>query len=210
MADIAFTEIQQDAIVELVNMGIGKAAEALSQIIHDEVHLSVPHIEFVHHNELLDHIKKIDNKTPSAVMQKFVGDFTGNATLIFPESSGMTLVRQMLRGTVNDENIGALEEEALLEIGNIILNACFGQLGNLLSTDLDGALPDYLRSSPEEVLERTEMAANVLVDGQTMLLQVDFSLDDNKTQGFVMFTMNVDSLSTFIEKVDVYLKKLFG
>jgi len=210
MEDLAFTDIQEDAIVELVNMGIGKAAEALSQIIHDEVHLSVPHIEFVHHNDLLDYIKKIDNETPSAIMQKFVGDFTGNATLIFPESSGMSLVRQMLKGKVNDENIGALEEEALMEIGNIILNACFGQLGNLLSTDLDGGLPDYLRSSPEEILNRTETAADVVDDGQTMLLQVDFSLDDNKTKGVVMFTMNVDSLSTFRDKVDIYLKKLFG
>jgi len=210
MSDLAFTDLQQDAIVELVNMGMGKAAEALSQIIHDKVHLSVPHVEFVHHQELLDYIKAIDDETPSAIMQKFTGDFSGNAILIFPESSGMSLVRQMLQGMINPDNIQDLEEEALMEIGNIILNACFGQLGNLLSTDLDGALPNYLRSSPKEILNQTEMAAQVTDDGQTMLIQVDFSFNDNKTKGFVMFTMNVDSLETFISKVDIYLKKLFG
>jgi len=210
MSDIIFTELQQDAIVELVNMGIGKAAEALSQIIHDEVHLSVPHIEFVHHDDLLEYMRKIDNQTPSAVMQTFTGDFSGSATLIFPGSSGMSLVRQMLQGTINPEGMEELEEEALTEIGNIILNACFGQLGNLLSTDLDGALPSYLRSSAEEILDQTEMAAHVADDGQTMLLQVDFSLNDNETKGFVMFTMNVDSLVTFRDKVDLYLNKIFG
>jgi len=210
MPNTTFTEIQQDAVVELVNIGVGKAAEALSLIIRDEILLSVPNIEFINHQNLLEYIKGIDGKTPSVIMQKFTGDFSGNSMLIFPESSGMSLVRQMLQGTVNSDSIEELEEEALMEIGNIILNACFGQLGNLLSTDLDSSLPSYLRSSAEDILAQTEKEIDVETFGQTMLLQVDFSLDDNKTKGFVMFTMDVESLVTFKEKVDGYLEKLFG
>ncbi len=210
MSNISFSELQQDAIVELVNMGIGKAAEALSQIIHDEVLLSVPNIEFVDYDKLVDYMKGIDDQTPSAIMQKFTGDFSGNAMLIFPETSGLSLVRQMLRDTVSSDNIGDLEEEALTEIGNIILNACFGQLGNLLSTDLDGALPSYVRSSVEDILNEGDVDAEINGKGQTMLLQVDFSLRDSQTKGFVMFTMDVDSLTTFKQKVDSYLKKILG
>jgi len=205
-----FTEMQQDAVIELVNMGIGKAAEALSQIIREEILLSVPNIEFVNDEDLLDYMNKIDSKTPSVVMQKFTGDFSGNSMLIFPESSGMSLVKQMLKGTVNDNNIGSFEEEALIEIGNIVLNACFGQLGNLLSTGLDGALPSYLRSSPEDILQQTKKEAGAEEDGQTMLLQVNFSLHDSKTQGFLMFTMDVNSVVTFKEKIDGYLAKILG
>ncbi|MCP3672936.1 MAG: chemotaxis protein CheC [Gammaproteobacteria bacterium] len=210
MTVTSFTELQEDAILELVNMGIGKAAEALSQIIQDEVLLSVPNIEFVNHDNLIKYMKDIDSDEPSAVMQKFSGDFCGNALLIFPEKSGMSLVRQMLRDTVNSESISDLEEEALMEIGNIILNACFGQLGNLLSTDLDGALPDYMHSQVEDIVERIEQEIGTHHQALTMLLQVYFSLPNSKTKGFVMFTMDVESLATFKQKVDAYLENLFG
>ena len=130
--------------------------------------------------------------------------------LIFPENGGMSLVRQMLQNTVESDNISEFEEEALLEIGNIILNACFGQLGNLLTTDLDGALPIYLRASAESILSEATVYVGDAKPSQTMLLQVDFSLRNSQTKGFVLFTMDVNSLETFKHKVDEYLHKIFG
>lgn len=210
MSKTSFTELQRDAIIELVNMGIGKAAESLSQIIQDEVILSVPSVEFVDDDNLLNYVKQIDKNTPSAIMQKFTGDFCGNSMLIFPENGGMGLVRQMLQNTVESESISEFEEEALLEIGNIILNACFGQLGNLLSTDLDGELPIYIRAPAETILNEAVDYVGDTKPSQTMLLQVDFSLRNSQTKGFVLFTMDVDSLETFKRKVDEYLQKIFA
>ncbi len=209
MSVIKFSELQQDAIVELVNLGIGKAAKALSDIIREEVILSVPEIKFVNYDDLLQHMKDIDGDTPAAVTQSFSGDFSGKAMLLFPEQSGISLVKQMLRGSVTDDNIASLEEEALMEIGNIILNACFGQIGNLLSTDLDGSLPHYLKSSVEVILNEVEGESATLHESQTLLLQVDFSLHESKTKGFVIFAMDVSSLSIFKQKIDQYLQKIF-
>ncbi len=130
MSEISFTALQKDAIIELVNIGIGTAAEALSQMVNEEIILSIPDVQFISHEKLFDYMTNIDANTPTVVMQKFNGDFSGNGLLVFPGDSGTTIVRQMLRNSVGLCENKELEEEALLEIGNIILNACFGQLGN--------------------------------------------------------------------------------
>jgi len=210
MADIEFNDLQKDAIIELINLGIGRAADALAQMISEEVHLSVPNVEFINYSDLPSHLRTIDDHKPSVIMQQFNGDFSGNALLLFPESSGMSLVRAMLRDTVSDDQISDLEEEALMEIGNIILNACFGQLADLLSTRLDGEVPSYLRENVDIVLEKSSGRKNKEEITQVMLLQVDFSLSQSETKGFVVFIMDVASMEAFKLKVEAYLKKLFG
>ncbi len=91
MAQIEFSELQKDAVIELINMGIGRAADALAQMINEEVQLSVPNVEFINYSELSAHLSSIDDNEPSVISQQFNGDFSGNALLLFPESSGMSL-----------------------------------------------------------------------------------------------------------------------
>lgn len=210
MSKTEFNDIQKDAIVELINIGIGRAAEALAQIVSEEVQLAVPNVEFIDYGELGIHLRAIDNDEPSVIMQKFNGEFSGNALLLFPETSGMSLVRAMLRDTVSDDQISDLEEEALMEIGNIILNACFGQLADLLSTRLDGEVPNYLHESVDGVLKKSCSSPGHEEAMQVMLLQVDFSLAASDTKGFVVFIMDVASMETFKVKIEAYLKTLFG
>ena len=42
-----FSPDEHDLIVELMNLGVGRAAHALSQLVNDEVLLSVPRLEFI-------------------------------------------------------------------------------------------------------------------------------------------------------------------
>ena len=42
----------------------------------------------------------------------------------------MDIVREVMQGTVALDSMGELEQEALTEIGNVILNACIGGLAN--------------------------------------------------------------------------------
>ncbi len=210
MSAVTFNEIQKDAIIELINLGIGRAADALAQMIKEEVLLSVPDIEFVKYSQLGDYLSTIDNQQPSVVMQEFKGEFNGNALLVFPESSGMSLVRQMLTETVSDDEISELEEEALIEIGNIILNACFGQVADLLSTRLNGEIPVFINRDIDTILAEEKSIKSDKDNTYIMLLQVDFSMKSSNTRGFVIFIMDVISMNIFKQKIEAYLKKVLG
>ena len=211
MVALGFSELEKDATIELINQGIGRAADALARMIKEEVHLSVPNIDFVGFDQLGEHLKTIDSDQPSVIFQHFKGDFSGNALLVFPEECGLLLVRQMLADTSIDENISELEEDALLEIGNIILNACFGQLAELLSTRLDCDIPLFIHTDIAEALEQVKIESKKLCDDQfIMLLQVDFLVQSIEMNGFVAFIMDQNSMDVFKSKVETYLKNLFN
>lgn len=207
----SFSEIEQDATVELVNLGIGRAADALAKLIKEEVHLSVPSIEMIGFEKLGSHLRQIDCRSPTVVMQHFYGSFNGDALLVFPEDCGMHLVRQMLQDTISTENVEGLEDDAILEIGNIILNACFGQLAELLVTRLDCDVPIYIHTNVDGALRKINSITKSENENQTvMLLQVDFAVQSISAVGFIAFIMDSNAIDVFRDKVDIYLKGLFN
>ena len=68
------------------------------------------------------------------------GGFFGAALLIFPEKNSLELVRAVAGDHLSFEDILELEQEALAEIGNVILNGCMATIANLLAASPDDFL----------------------------------------------------------------------
>ena len=83
----------------------------------------------------------------------FEGDITGRALLIFPDTKSLELVRAVTGGELPLEEIIELEQEALAETGNIILNGCLATIANMLQRNLKMSLPEILRGEPDDLLQ---------------------------------------------------------
>jgi len=68
-----------DAVAEVLNVGMGSAAAALSEMISEEVKLSVPGVEFVSSLEATYIIGDKAKSNVSGVHQHFQGAFGGDA-----------------------------------------------------------------------------------------------------------------------------------
>jgi chemotaxis protein CheC len=182
------TPLEQDALTEVFNMGIGRAASALNKMVADEVHLNVPEVIIIPHKQAADYIlSRVDGKV-TAIRQQVEGDFSGNALLLFPSRNSLQLVRTLLRDQVPLSSLTELEQEALLEVGNVMLNACFGTITNLLQLKVKISLP---------VLEQGEVSDVVKLSGGdswALMLQVHFSLPTQDISGFVSFILDVISM----------------
>lgn len=199
-------EIERDAATELLNIAIGQAAASLSQLVEDEVRLSVPFVDFLSFGEASGRLSLEMNGSDSvAVRQWFKGDFSGDIMLIFPERKSLDLVRSMLGGAVPLDTLTELEQEALLEVGNIILNACLGSLANQLGTPIESSLPACLRGHCASILE-TASSPNGEAE-LVMFLHVDFSLLSKGVQGYLAFVMDIASARNFVEAVRAYLAR---
>ena len=77
--------------------------------------------------------------------QVFEGEITGRALLIFPEERSLELVRAVVGSDLSLEEIIELEQEALAETGNVILNSCLATIANSLESNLKISLPEVLR-----------------------------------------------------------------
>src|ERR1700760_612612 len=138
------TELQLDSLTELVNIGVSRAAHSLREMVGAQVHLSVPTVKLVSRGDAIGILSEREVKNLVAVHQIFEGDITGRALLIFPETKSLELVRAITGGDLPLEDIIELEQEALAETGNILLNSCLATIANMLHRSLRMSLPEVL------------------------------------------------------------------
>ena len=80
------TEIERDAISEIANMGVSRAAASLRQMVGEQVLLSVPAVRIVSRAEAARLVERGNSPKLIAVQQSFEGPFSGRALLIFPQA----------------------------------------------------------------------------------------------------------------------------
>ena len=140
------SDLERDALAELANIAMARAAVSIRQMVGRQVLLSVPMVEVLAPATAIQRLAKTGNPNLVAVRQDFSGSFSGSALLIFPEASSLELMRAILGRQIALSEILDLEDEALAETGNIILNSWVGTIANLLKEKLKMSLPAVVRS----------------------------------------------------------------
>ena len=204
------SDVQRDAVTEIINIAIGQAASALSQLVEDEVRLSVPLVHFLTPEQAA---VRLDEETGGgesvAVRQSFQGRFNGDILLIFPERRSLQLVRQMLGDDLPIDQLTDLEQEALMEVGNIILNACLGSLANQLGMGVESSLPAYVRGRGGRILDNGGPRP-VDSSEMVMFLHVDFAVKSKDVHGYLAFVMDIVSAHHFVDAVHAYVMAQVG
>ena len=80
---------QFDALKEIVNIGVGRAASALNEMLDAHIELKVPTICFFNLKETDKIPKHLQIDQLSCVQMGFKGSFNGKAALVFPPESYM-------------------------------------------------------------------------------------------------------------------------
>jgi len=202
------TELQCDAMKELFNLGVGRAAQSLSLMVHDEVELSTPDILLVQHNEVISTLLGSEFKQLSMVTIDFSGSFDATAILLFPERNALAIVSHMLDPHMLPEELSEFEQEAMCEIGNIILNACMSSLADEFQIEFEGGLPVHYFSDTDSLPlfgAKVEDEINQIV----LLLQIHLSMRQEQIHGHLLFLLSVSSLNALLSCVDEYLAR-FG
>jgi chemotaxis protein CheC len=204
---MVLTELELDALTELVNIGVSRAATSLREMIGEQVHLSVPSVQLVSRDDAIEILRQRESSRLVAVHQVFEGDITGRALLIFPETKSLELVRAVTGGELPLEDIIELEQEALAETGNIILNGCLGTIANLLQRSLKMSLPEILRGEAPNLLE---FAPPPEKGDVVMFLYIDFAVRERDIRGYVAMLMDMPSLTALKELLREFIERTTG
>lgn len=194
-------DIERDALTEVFNIGVGQAASALSQMVNDRVMLSVPSISFTSSASAARELTNDAGLRICGVSQRFHGTFDADAILMFPENKSLEIVRLMIGDEMPIEELTAMEQEALSEIGNIILNALIGTLANVFGSEFTSALPVFHFGTSSEILQSESKDASDLV----MLLHIDFKLEMHQINGYVAFLLDVSSVQGLKGSINAFL-----
>lgn len=193
-------QTQQDALIELLNIGFGRAAAALSQLTGHRVLLEVPQVSVHPIGDLDKALRSVLQDQVASVHQIFSGPVAGDALLILDHTAA-----GMLKELLTDEPtlplpLDASAREVLTEVGNILLNACLGTFGNILQVQVSFSVPHLNLDTLHEVMK------SLLVNREglryALVVHAGFKLRDAEVKGYLVIVLSVASLDRLIRAVE--------
>jgi chemotaxis protein CheC len=202
---IDLDELERDALTELVNIGVSRAAASLRKMVNKEVILSVPSVEIVTRKSAASLIGQRESESLIAVQQHFEGPFSGRALLIFPQSNGLSLVRAIVGDEMEETELVDMEDEALAETGNVILNGCLGSMANMLQHSLKMSLPDVRRGDSSRLFEAYDTSGQ---GSFVLFLYINFSVRERDIRGYIAMIMDLPSMEKLKQLIADFIDRV--
>ncbi len=187
-----------DALSELMNIGVGRAAGMLNQMLGSPIELVVPMVKIVKISELADELGHRPDDNFSFVRLRFQGPIQGTAALVFPPDSAALLVAVLTGEEPGTPDLDSVRAGTLSEVGNIVINGVMGSLGNLLRLPVTYELPTYFEGLPEHLLHRRHSKP----DPTMILAHTSFAVSDLEIHGTILLVFEVRSFDALLEAVD--------
>jgi len=201
---IEMVDTEKDVICELFNIGIGQAARALSELVDDTIELSVPEIQFITVKEAVEIIDAKVEGAGCAIKESFSGVILGDMMLVFPEKQSLELVRCIIGEDVELETITEMEQDALLEVGNIIMTSCLSSLADAFGERVMNEIPTILKGNGRQLISdhQNEISEDCLV----LFIEVDFIVQNSNIAGYVMVILDMPAVADLRQLVAAYLE----
>ncbi len=204
---VTLDDMERDALTELVNIGVSRAAVNLRKMVGQQVLLSVPSLEVLTRSGAVTLIREREYGPMVAVCQDFEGVFSGRALLIFPESNCLAMVRAVAGQSLTTEEASAIEEEALAETGNIVLNSCLATMANMLKQPLTMSLPEVIRSNGALLFAPR---AEDTDGGIVLFLYINFAINDHDIRGYISMLMDLPSVQSLRVLIAEFIRQVTG
>jgi chemotaxis protein CheC len=180
----ALTAAQLDALRELMNIGVGRAARSLAELTGREVALRVIEIETLDPARP-DQLADLLHQANLRISQPFSGGLEGFALLTLTRDGAVRIAQLLLDKSAQDDAFDELEQGALLELGNIVIGAAVGMLATGLQAPVRYELPQLQ-------LRGIECPADLFADlfdleqARALVMRASLTLREDTVNGYLI------------------------
>ena len=169
MDNYQFNNIQLDALKEISNIGVGNAATAMAMLLKTRVDMSVPAVNVVKLNEL---INSSGEKVVIGIIVRVVGDIPGNILILFDNDVAEEIVGYLLgKDEKLDSEIGT---SVLCEVGNILSSSYMNAISKFTKLNVIASVPAVACDMMSAILSTTFMESGqfdeYILDIETVFL----------------------------------------
>lgn len=195
-----FTPDQEDALREVVSIGVGKAAACLSDLIAMRVELTVPRLRLAAPDGSRVIPPSWGSESGVSVSQDFHGCVAGRAVLLFPNRSGVHLSRLLSQEDPGGDDIDLELSGILTEVGNILLNGVLGTLANFIDASFVYSVPWFSgRFQPADITVGGKTSRPA--DSTTLIAETRFEVRQRGIDGLLVIMFQVGSIQTLLERL---------
>ena len=194
------TDTQIDTLQELVNVGVGRAAGMLNQMVNSHIELQVPFTKILSLLAVKEELEQqLNGDRLSAVQLEFIGSFSGIAQLVFPTDSAAALVSTLTGERIGTFDLDSVKIGTLSEVGNIVINGVMGSISNVLEEHLDYSLPVYVEDTVENLLTADGFESDVAV----LLSRARFNIEHLQITGDIILIFKVGSFDVLLGSLNL-------
>ncbi|MBI2381348.1 MAG: hypothetical protein HYV16_11405 [Gammaproteobacteria bacterium] len=197
-----FTELELDAIHEMLNIAMGRAANAIACLMDVLVEMSLPLIRFDRLGNLMREAIRNDEKALDKVFirQSFYGPFKGEVLAAYDRDSCRHI--SMMMGL--DGSNSQAQDELLLDLSSVLIGACMNCFTELMDIQLGYSAPSIL--PPDRFRSILNQAG--AMDLELIVLEVHMAIKNHPIASDLIIGMSAESMLQMKERVASFTEKL--
>lgn len=188
----SLTSMQLDALREVVNIGTGNAATALSQLINKKVDITVPDVNIVPFDDIFTSIE--GDEIVVGVIVRILGDAPGNILFIFEKETALELI-SMLMG-YKEEYLNDMGNSVLCEVGNITSSSYMNAISKLTGLYMIPSVPAVTCDMLGAILSTTFIESGQF-DEYVLDIETLFIQNNSKISGHFYYVPMPGSFENF-------------
>jgi len=193
------TDMELDALNELFNIGLHRAAASLSDLTGQRVLVDLPRLWVCGMDTLKDRLLELVDGDLATVHQIFGGPVAGDAVLLLEYEKAVLLAHLMTDGDVAlGGRLDQSAREVLSEIGNVVLSSCLGAFGNVLHVSVSFSVPRMHVESLDGLLRSVVVEQDAEM-AYALVAATRFRLSELEVSGYLIVVIGVQSLALVSE-----------
>ena len=189
---------QLDALKEVSNIGAGNAATSLSILLGTKIDMSVPNMNLIAFDELLDSYK--ENEVV-AVLVKVLDDITGSVLYVFDEKVALNIISRMT--LVIEDNLTEMGFSVIGEIGNIISSSFMNSIADFTGLKITASVPAVVNDMISAILVSTFVETGQYQDYVLDIETLFMGEEENNIEGHFYFVPSPGSLEKILESLGI-------
>lgn len=198
---LKLSAMQLDALKEIGNVGAGNAATALSQIINRKIDMTVPQVAILPLGDVPDVVGGPDVMVAGVYLRVF-GPAPGSILFLLPRESAFYLVDTLMGRSQGSQSLDAMDESALLEIGNILAGAYLNALSYFTKFTLLPSIPALAIDMAGAILSVILIQLGQMGD-HALVIETEFSTETDGVKGHFFLIPDPGSLGTILHAIGV-------
>ena len=187
-------DIDRDALTELFNIGLHRAASSLSELTGQRILVDLPRLWICPIDETYARLVEFLDGDLATVHQIFKGSVTGDAVLVLEYANAARLATLLTDGSVGlGGRLDQSAREVLAEVGNVILSSCLSAFGDMLHVAVSFSVPRIHVESLDAMLRSLQVDNSDLQ--YALLAATRFRLTEGEVGGFLIVAVGMSSLS---------------
>ena len=200
---------QVDFLAEMMNIGAGNAAAALSQVLQCQVDLVIPRVFIIAETKELS---ILDNPSLPVVCARMdmVGDVSGGLFLIVPEKQKNDLIRlaeqamtesgQSWRAGLTNQESDDLKLSIIAEIGNIVAGVYLTAVHDFCRLNIYHTVPTIATDMVQALLDESLVRLSRQVQ-HIIVIENEFVAGEQRIRTFLVMIPSVESVNILVNSI---------